>query len=296
MPNMNGFEVLKYLKKDNETADISVIVLTALGKEGNVEKALGLGAIDFLTKPLDEKELFAKIKNVLINNCKLRELNRQMGAYKSFVHGQIRHYRRHIEVYPMLLQCAVDSQEQKDVGSEEVYANFDQHEFENVLEFISQLFKLNIEIEVQKSDYQIQHILTKTRAFLNADLKSKSIDFDICNPKHLHVRADRLFMDIAILCAIKCIIMLIPNRDTIKIEISSYNNVSVLSIYNQDNKVEVSDLQEKLRQIGNKELKDIKYSSPEFFVKIIKEIADLHSFGFKIHPTFEKGATFQLIT
>jgi CheY-like chemotaxis protein len=253
MPNMNGFDVLKYLKKDNETSDISVIVLTALGKEGNVEKALGLGAIDFLTKPLDEKELFAKIESVLANNNKFKELKEQLKTFKSFVYGQINFYRKHIEAYPLLLQCVVESQEQSDMSLEDMYTNFEQFKFDDIIDFISQLIKLNIEFKIQKSDYQIQHILTKTWAFLSSELKSKSIKLEINNPKHLHIRADRLFVDIAAMCAIKCILMLIPKEDTIEIEISSYNNVSVLSIHNQDNKIEISDLQEKLRNIGNKE-------------------------------------------
>ena len=50
MPKVNGFEVLKRLKEDEETKDIPVIVLTNLEGTGDVEKALELGATTYLLK------------------------------------------------------------------------------------------------------------------------------------------------------------------------------------------------------------------------------------------------------
>lgn len=51
MPGMDGYEVLKRLKKDPRTKDIPVIVLTALtGEEEEVGRAMKLGAVDFIKK------------------------------------------------------------------------------------------------------------------------------------------------------------------------------------------------------------------------------------------------------
>ena len=50
MPEMNGLEVLKLLKLDKTTKTIPVIMLTNLGQDKNIELALSLGAIKYITK------------------------------------------------------------------------------------------------------------------------------------------------------------------------------------------------------------------------------------------------------
>lgn len=69
MPNLNGFEILKRVKKDKETKDIPVIVLTNIGSESvdsDKKLALSLGASDYLVKSLNTPEdIIAKIRSVL---------------------------------------------------------------------------------------------------------------------------------------------------------------------------------------------------------------------------------------
>ncbi len=50
MPNIDGLEVLKKLKLDPETKKIPVIMLTNIGKDATVSKALSLGAVKYITK------------------------------------------------------------------------------------------------------------------------------------------------------------------------------------------------------------------------------------------------------
>ena len=50
MPKMNGVETLKFLKKERDTKDIPVIILTNLGGSEDVEKSLSLGATTYLVK------------------------------------------------------------------------------------------------------------------------------------------------------------------------------------------------------------------------------------------------------
>lgn len=66
MPKLDGFEVLKRLKEDDETKDIPVIMLTNLGQKEDVEKGLAEGAVDYLIKAhFVPAEAVAKIKKVL---------------------------------------------------------------------------------------------------------------------------------------------------------------------------------------------------------------------------------------
>ncbi len=50
MPKMSGFEVLAAVKNDPEIKDTKIVVLSALGEEEAVDKAMGLGAMGYLVK------------------------------------------------------------------------------------------------------------------------------------------------------------------------------------------------------------------------------------------------------
>jgi len=66
MPGKNGFEVLDEIKKNDETKDIPVIMLTNLGQSSDQEKAEKMGASDYLVKsdtPLGD--ILEKINKIL---------------------------------------------------------------------------------------------------------------------------------------------------------------------------------------------------------------------------------------
>ena len=66
LPKMEGFEVLEELKKEEETKDIPVIVLTHLEEMEDVQRAIELGARDYLVKAnYSLKEVVEKIKKAL---------------------------------------------------------------------------------------------------------------------------------------------------------------------------------------------------------------------------------------
>ncbi len=65
MPGMDGFETCKRLKADPETRHIPVVLVTALdGREDRI-RGLDAGADDFLTKPLDDLVLFARVRSLV---------------------------------------------------------------------------------------------------------------------------------------------------------------------------------------------------------------------------------------
>jgi DNA-binding response OmpR family regulator len=64
MPLMSGFEVLERMKADPVLKAIPVMMLTAQGQEGDVQRGLALGAVDYLTKPFRPAELLARIQRL----------------------------------------------------------------------------------------------------------------------------------------------------------------------------------------------------------------------------------------
>jgi two-component system cell cycle response regulator len=64
MPGMDGFEVCRRLKNDPETRHIPVVLVTALDGRGDRITGLEAGADEFLTKPIDDILLFARVKSL----------------------------------------------------------------------------------------------------------------------------------------------------------------------------------------------------------------------------------------
>lgn len=67
LPDIDGLEVLEILKNDKETKDIPVIVLSADAMPRQVERIMGAGAINYLTKPF-EVEAFLKVVEVYLGD------------------------------------------------------------------------------------------------------------------------------------------------------------------------------------------------------------------------------------
>ena len=65
MPEMDGFEVCKKLKENDETREIPVIFLTAKVETEDVVEGFNLGGVDYITKPFKQKELLVRIKTHL---------------------------------------------------------------------------------------------------------------------------------------------------------------------------------------------------------------------------------------
>jgi len=66
MPVMNGFDATQELKKQDATKYIPIIIATTLDSREEMLKGISLGADDYLTKPIDIKELKIRLNNIMI--------------------------------------------------------------------------------------------------------------------------------------------------------------------------------------------------------------------------------------
>jgi two-component system cell cycle response regulator len=91
MPGMDGFETCSRLKSDPELAHIPVVMVTALSEPSDRVQGLEAGADDFITKPINDTALFARVKSlirikVLIDELRLRDQSgSQMGVMNNLV-------------------------------------------------------------------------------------------------------------------------------------------------------------------------------------------------------------------
>jgi len=65
LPEVDGLEICRSVKRDPRTADIPVIMLTAKGTEADIVAGLEMGADDYVTKPFSPRVLMARVKAVL---------------------------------------------------------------------------------------------------------------------------------------------------------------------------------------------------------------------------------------
>lgn len=65
MPRKNGFEVCAEVRADPKLADMPILMLTAKGREAEMNKGLSLGADAYITKPFSTHDLVAKVSELL---------------------------------------------------------------------------------------------------------------------------------------------------------------------------------------------------------------------------------------
>ena len=81
MPKLSGFEVCKALKRDPNTRQIMILMVTALNEQGDIERAVASGCDDFLSKPVNKLELLKRVENML----KLRHVTDELERLRSYI-------------------------------------------------------------------------------------------------------------------------------------------------------------------------------------------------------------------
>ena len=86
MPKISGFEVCKRLRANPQTADIVVLMVTALDQHSDIDRAVEAGTDDFLTKPINKAELLVRLKAALKSRLQKQPLDQTL-AYIEGVQG-----------------------------------------------------------------------------------------------------------------------------------------------------------------------------------------------------------------
>lgn len=97
LPNMDGYEIIKFLKNNSEYNHIPIIVISAKSSELDKVKGLDLGCDDYLTKPFGVLELIARIKANLrrieptsptIDKITLGEISLDLNGYTATINDE----------------------------------------------------------------------------------------------------------------------------------------------------------------------------------------------------------------
>jgi PleD family two-component response regulator len=87
MPKISGFEVCKRLRADSTTADIVVLMITALDQPSDIDRAVEAGTNDFLTKPINKTELLLRVRSALRSRLYKAQLDQALAYIEGVERG-----------------------------------------------------------------------------------------------------------------------------------------------------------------------------------------------------------------
>lgn len=85
LPGMNGFEVCKKLKKNKDTKNIPIVMLTALNDVEDRIRGFDVGADEFLSKPINYQELRNRVTSLIMNKNQLEKMENSSQIVESYL-------------------------------------------------------------------------------------------------------------------------------------------------------------------------------------------------------------------
>ena len=101
MPEMDGFEVLRYMNRNHTIEDVPVIMISSEESDESVRRAYELGASDYVSRPFDAKVVFQRVLNTIKLYAKQRRL-------VSLVSDQIRSREKNVSMMVAILSQIVE--------------------------------------------------------------------------------------------------------------------------------------------------------------------------------------------
>ncbi len=98
LPGLDGFEVLKRLRRDPEQSRIPILMITALSNPAARQRGLEMGADDFLLKPVEEAQLLARVRSL----SRISAMNRDLEARNSLLRQVLGRYMSASQVAEVL--------------------------------------------------------------------------------------------------------------------------------------------------------------------------------------------------
>jgi CheY-like chemotaxis protein len=98
MPGMNGYEVCRAIRADTANGILPVVMVTSLDPTQERIKGLEAGADDFLTKPINQPELLARVRSLL----RIKDLYDQLGALNASLEQRVAEQVKEIERFGRL--------------------------------------------------------------------------------------------------------------------------------------------------------------------------------------------------
>jgi two-component system, sensor histidine kinase and response regulator len=299
MPEMDGFEVLRRLKDDPDKKDIPVIMVTAKDEAADIERALDLGAVDYLTKPVNKIELLARLRSTL----KLREnelaLKEMLKSKEEFIHMVAHDLRTPFASITgfadMLMNDENLSSKMNTEHKEYLQLIVDSSTF--LVDYFNKLLNwASIEangLTIKKEKVNLKSIVQTIHLLFSTKLADKQISLINSCTEDFTINADSSLFQQIINNLLSNAIKYTPENGRIFIFTEKQQRHTNLII--RDTGVGISNMQpdELFKKSFHKSTKGTKgEKGTGVGLHICKIIADAHSFGLTFKPAPEKGTDF----
>lgn len=86
MPGMDGIEACRRIKSNKKLHDIPIIMMSSTDSDEQIKKAFDAGASDFVSIPIREVELIARMETALRRKCEMKQLNKEKTRLKELTY------------------------------------------------------------------------------------------------------------------------------------------------------------------------------------------------------------------
>ena len=131
MPEMDGYELCKYIRNDHRLKEVPIILVTTLSDPTDVIRGLEVGANMFITKPYDENHLITRIHHLITNTELRKDMKAEMGINVYFAGQNFFITAERLQILDLLLSTY-----------ENAY-----HQYRELLSLQKDLTELNIRLE-----------------------------------------------------------------------------------------------------------------------------------------------------
>jgi len=170
MPEMDGYELCRCIKKDEKLKDIPVILLTSLSDSRDVLKGLECGADNFITKSYDEKYILSRVQYLLANR-QIREREKMEMGIKMFFGGQEYYITAARQQILDLLISTYETALQKNIELQKVQDELRKLNEELEKKVESRTASLRAEMDVRKrAEEELRSVSLYTRNLIEASL------------------------------------------------------------------------------------------------------------------------------
>ena len=155
LPDIDGFELCKTLRKDKVTKDYPIIMLTAKGDDRDKIEGLKLGADDYITKPYNADELILRIKNLLTRSIKYKENN----GFKKVKELEVDYSKREVKVKGKLVNLTFSEYQILNLLIDNSGKAYTKKELNRII------FNINEEVESRTIDTHVHNLRKKLKSF-----------------------------------------------------------------------------------------------------------------------------------
>ncbi len=203
MPDMNGYQVFNQLKKHSLTAEIPVIFVTGKADEEDIVKGLSMGAADYVTKPINNQILLARVSNQKKHIEYQKMMQNQIDTYIDnfalkadlerilFDHIKIPLNNLHDISYRLMQKSITNNQ----AVQEGIVLEKARTTIERLIESLSSMVKIEDKsFKPTLSNVNLTKVVNNVAGTLSKEMKEKSLSLDNYVPTNCYVQGDEVLL------------------------------------------------------------------------------------------------------